>query len=147
MLEPVADDALQVLPHALHLAPVEDNTGQGHASQHHQGGEHAEADPENDLSPLPGLSHRLLQYPDDLWAQLVNALLHPENRDHGVVDVGEVVVVSDFGHIHVDLEAGLGTQSRPGNVLDVKPETMFLLKNVSISISFVMSEEENGIDF
>ena len=128
VLQPVADDALQVLPHALHLAPVEDDAGQGHAGQHHQGGEHAEADPEDDLPPLPGLRHRLLQHSDNLRAELVNALLHPEDRDHGGVDVGEVIVVCYLGNIHVDLESGLGTQRRPSNVLDVEPETMFLLK-------------------
>ena len=128
MLESVADDALQVLPHALHLAPVEDHARQGHTGQHHQGGEHAEADPEDDLPPLPGLRHSRLQHADNLWSQLVNALLHPEDRDNGGVDVGEVVVVCYLGHIHIDLESGLGTQSRPSDVLDIKPETMFLLK-------------------
>ena len=80
------------------------------------------------LAPLPGLGHRLLEHPDDLGAQLVDALLHPEDRDDGGVDGGEVVIVGNLGHVHVDLEAGLGTQRCPGDILDVKPEPMFLLK-------------------
>lgn len=80
------------------------------------------------LAPLPGLGHRLLEHPDDLRAQLVDALLHPEDRDDSGVDGGEVVIVGNLGHVHVDLEAGLGTQRCPGDILDVKPEPMFLLK-------------------
>ena len=45
------DDVLQVLPHSLHLAPVEDHAAHGHHGQHDQRGEHAETDPEDHLGP------------------------------------------------------------------------------------------------
>ena len=122
---------LDLLPHPLHLAPVAvaDAPGQGDQGQDQEGGAHAHPDVQDDLSPVLGVDHCLFQDSDQFWSKLVDALLHPEDGDDGGgVDPAEVSVDVQLGHHHVDLEPGLGAQSRPCHILDVKPKAVFLLK-------------------
>ena len=83
---------------------------------------------ENYLLPLLGVDDGLLQNSDDLWSELVYSLLQPEYGDDGGVDFAKVRDNIQLWHLHVDLESGLGTQRRPSNVLDIKPEPVFRLQ-------------------
>lgn len=128
MLQLVVDDVLHLLPNPLHLGPVEDAAGQGDEGQHHQGDHQAKEHQQDVVSPLLRVNDSLLEDTNKVWSQFINALLHPEYGDHGGVDLTEVSEDLQLGHHHVDLEPGLGAQSGPCHLLDIKPEPVLLLQ-------------------
>ena len=121
------DDVLHLLPHSLHLGSVENASSQSHQRQEHQGDHHPQPDKQYDLSPVLRINDRLLENTHQVRSKLINALLHPQDGDDGGVDLAEVGEGLQPGHHHVDLEPGLGAESGPRDVLDIKPESVLLL--------------------